>query len=72
MGINRFKNKLLQITIPKELHNSLNELVGLLRQRGVSITKSILITNAIMFYMEYVASLDEQAKEMEKEYKGGN
>ena len=72
MAINRFKNKLLQITIPKVLYDNLNELVGLLRQKGVSITKSSLIINAIMLYMEYVASLDEQAKEMENEYKGGN
>jgi hypothetical protein len=71
MAINKLTNKALQVTIPISLYNSINELVGLLKQKGVSITKSTLTTNAIMFYLEYVASLEEQVKAMAEEH-GGN
>lgn len=71
MAINKLSNKALQVTIPISLYKSMNDLVGLLRQKGVSITKSTLTTNAIMFYLEYVASLEEQAKQMAEEH-GGN
>ena len=65
--INKLENRILQVTIRKELYSAIDDLCRLLSQRGYKITKSMLVTNALYNYIQVLHDQEEQIKEYEKE-----
>ena len=65
--INKLENRILQVTIRKELYSAVDDLCRLLSQRGYKITKSMLVTNALYNYIQVLHDQEEQIKEYEKE-----
>lgn len=72
MAINKDKNVLLQITMPKEDHEQLVKLHNAFNNNGIKVSKSEILVNALRQYIKFlvmcgVSKEQEKAKEDKKD-----
>ena len=72
MAINKDKNVLLQITMPKEDHEQLVKLQNAFNNNGIKVSKSEILVNAFRQYIKFLVACglskeQEKAKEDKKD-----
>lgn len=65
--INKKKNKLIQITISKNINHALDEIIFESKKQGIIITKSQIIETALMTYFELSQILTKQQEDKKNE-----
>ena len=72
MAINKEKNRLIQITIPKEDAEHLETLVSAFRKEGIRVSKSEVLVHALREYVKalVISAQIQKAKEKVEEPQG--